>query len=178
MLTAVINDIKKYRKGILFIIKFLALYIIFISIYDFILSPHTSIDNNIISLIKKQSEAILTILGYNLIVDESNFFLTGILGTSGVIIGNPCNGLSLFLLFASFVIIFTGKAWFKLLYIILGIIIIHLLNVLRIVALDIIVLYQPSTLDFHHSYTFTLLIYLFIFFLWIFRLKIYKNKKI
>jgi exosortase/archaeosortase family protein len=41
------------------------------------------------------------------------------------------------------------------------------LNVLRVVALAIIAKYCPQYLNFNHTYTFTFVIYSFIFLLWI-----------
>src|SRR5690606_9841133 len=102
----------------------------------------------------------------------------GIEGTLGVVIGNPCDGLSLFILFSAFLIVFEGKWWFKAIFIIVGIVLIHFLNVVRVIALAVIVKYSPESLDFHHSYTFTLFVYLCIFLLWMLRIKIYKLKKI
>ena len=58
--------------------------------------------------------------------------------------------------------------------ILLGIGLIHALNVSRVVALALIVVYAPDQLDFHHSYTFTLFVYGVVFLLWILRIKIYK----
>ncbi|MEX2379242.1 MAG: archaeosortase/exosortase family protein, partial [Vicingaceae bacterium] len=119
----------------------------------------------------------LVLLGYDLIASNSLYqYHMGIANTSGVIIGNPCDGLSLFILFTAFVAVFKGKWWFKAIFILLGILLIHILNVIRVIGLALVVKYAPDSLDFHHSYTFTLFVYAFIFLLWMFRIKVYQKK--
>ena len=155
----------------------LAIYLIFQGFYDYYLSPNTSLDSNLIQLIISQTESLLTWMGYDLLIADPQYTAhLGIANTSGVVVGNPCDGLSLFILFASFLIVFKGKIWFKILYICFGVLTIHFLNVARVFALTLIVKYSPESLDFHHSYTFTLIIYLVIFLMWMLRIKVYKKQ--
>lgn len=167
------------RKPLFFVLKLIALYISFQLIYDYILTPYTKIDFWLINSIINTAEGGLQLLGYDLLPSNSLYqYHMGIEGTLGVVIGNPCDGLSLFILFSAFLIVFEGKWWFKAIFIIVGIVLIHFLNVVRVIALAVIVKYSPESLDFHHSYTFTLFVYLCIFLLWMLRIKIYKLKKI
>ena len=172
------STFKENREAILFVAKLLGLFLVLEGVYDYLLSPYTAVDNWLIGLLISQTETVLTVLGYELL--EPNLAYThhvGIAETSGVVIGNPCDGLSLFILYTSFLIIFSGKAWFKGLALTIGIFFIHFLNLGRIVCLALIVKYYPSWLDFHHSYTFTLFIYSCIFAMWFARVKIYQKKK-
>jgi len=156
----------------------LGLYLLLQGLYDYFLSPKTSIDTILIELLISQSENVLTALNYNLL-EPNPIYVNhlGISGTSGVIIGNPCDGLSLFILYISFILIFKGKWWFKIIAIGIGVSLIHILNLIRIISLALIVKYYPNWLDFHHSYTFTLIIYACIFILWLLRVKIYQKKE-
>ena len=175
----IISELKQNKGAIFFIAKMLGIYFLLQVTYDKLLSPNTTIDSWLIDLIISQVEWILTTLDYALLIPDPQYTShLGIFGTSGVVVGNPCDGLSLFILFASFLMVFNGKWWFKLIYIVLGIGLIHFLNVLRVLALALIVKYSPESLDFHHSYTFTLFIYLIIFLFWMLRIKIYQKKKI
>ena len=170
--------LKQNKKAILFVISMLGIYLGLQFLYDYVISPNTEVDSKLIGLIISQAESILQLLGYQLLTP--NLIYTahmGIKDTAGVVIGNPCDGLSLFILFTSFLIVFSGKFWFKIIYILLGVGLIHFLNVLRIVALAVIVKYYPETLDFHHSYTFTLFIYSIIFLVGMLRIKIYSKWK-
>lgn len=158
--------------------KFALIFFLFQLVYDYILSPYTQIDAALINLIIYQTESLLQFLGYPLLEQSGEFaFHTGIANTSGVIIGGPCDGLSLFILYATFILSFKGKWWVKSIWTIAGILLIHFLNILRVTALALIVLYAPDQLDFHHSYTFTLIIYVIIFALWMLRVKSYTKVK-
>lgn len=171
--------IKKNKSPLAFVVKLLLIYLGLQFFYDYIISPYTTLDYWLINSIIDSSEKLLQIMGYALL--ESNLlyqYHMGIEGTSGVVIGNPCDGLSLFILFTAFLIVFKGKWWFKFLFVIIGILFIHFLNVIRVASLALIVKYAPDSLDFHHSYTFTLFVYACIFFLWVLRVKIYKKKNI
>lgn len=179
MLNHYLEVLRKNKKGLLFIAKLIGLYSLLQGLYLFVLSPTTSIDYYIIELIIKQAEYLLEAFGYELLQPNPQYTAhMGIVGSSGVVIGNPCNGLSLFILYLSFIIVFRGNPLMKLGFIVVGTVLIHLLNVIRVLGLAIIVLYYPDSLDFHHSYTFTLLVYLFIFFLWFYRIKVYQKKKL
>lgn len=172
-------NLKKNKKAIVFVASMLGVYLFFQSLYDYVISPNTSVDAALIELIISQSEGILQFLGYELLTPNPMYTdHMGIKDTAGVIIGTPCDGLSLFILFTSFLLVFSGKWWFKIIYILLGIGLIHFLNVLRVVALALVVKYSPESLDFHHSYTFTLFIYSIIFLVWMLRIKLYQKKGI
>ena len=163
---------KKSNKALIrFLVSALIIYILWYVIYELWLHPWNKLDllviNNLISL----SSGILSLAGYDLIDFPYNESLRtmGIDGTHGLWIGDPCSGLTLFALFAGFIIAYPGrKVKWKLLYIPLGLISIHLLNVVRIIALSLITYYAPESLDFNHTYTFTILIYSYVFFLWYF----------
>ncbi len=175
----ILASLKQNKKAVLFVLSMLGIYFGLQFAYDYGISPNTEVDSKLIGLIISQAESILQFSGYELL--SPNPIYTGHMGiedTSGVVIGNPCDGLSLFILFTSFLVVFSGKWWFKIIYILLGIGLIHFLNVLRVVALALIVKYSPESLDFHHSYTFTLFIYSIIFLVWMIRIKIYSRWKV
>jgi exosortase family protein XrtF len=89
-------------------------------------------------------------------------------GKPAVIVGDPCNGLVLYALFAGFVLAFPGGTWRrKLPFIAGGIVLIYLLNILRVGALALNHLYSYGTVDFNHHYTFSFIVYGCIFLLWI-----------
>ncbi len=164
--------LKKYWDDPLyrFLLKAVLLYILYYLIYELWLHPQANVDLIIIRNLEDLSSFVLTSMGYSLISESSDVFIRtiGIDGTNGLWIGDPCNGLTLFALFTGFVIAFPGPWKKKLWFIPLGLIAIHLLNVIRIIALAMIIYYfpNPEVLDFNHTYTFTLLVYSFVFLLW------------
>lgn len=78
-----------------------------------------------------------------------------------------CNAVSVMILFAAFVVAFTGKLKHTLLFILGGIIIIHVLNILRIALLNIALLYYPESQEILHGVVFPLFIYGVVFGLWV-----------
>lgn len=89
-----------------------------------------------------------------------------------------CNGLELMILFAGFIIAFPGQWKTKLWFIPVGMVAIHLVNVLRSMALTQIAAGQNMAFfDFAHHYLFSLTIYLFIFLLWTMYIRYFSNTK-
>lgn len=78
-----------------------------------------------------------------------------------------CNGLSVIILFISFVIAFSGKLKSTVLFIIGGSLLIHVLNVVRIALLCILMYYFPEQEHLLHGVVFPLFIYGVVFILWI-----------
>lgn len=78
-----------------------------------------------------------------------------------------CNALSVIILFVSFVVAFTGKFKKTILFILLGSILIHLLNITRIALLSIALYHFPKYEHILHGVIFPLIIYGVVFVLWI-----------
>jgi exosortase family protein XrtF len=110
------------------------------------------------------SKWILEGLGYTVFTGSDR--LIGIDGTGGLWIGDNCNGIALFSLFTGFIIAYPGNWKKKLYFIPLGILMIEILNILRVVFLAILDTHSRTWTEFNHTYTFTIIIYGFIFFLW------------
>lgn len=108
----------------------------------------------------------LRLVGFAAAVSPESSCLVLMNGVPSVIVGPPCNGLVLYALFAGFVVAFPGPWQRKLWYIPVGILLIWILNVLRVAALAINHHYAHSSVDFNHHYTFTFVVYAFIFGLW------------
>lgn len=141
-----------------------SLYLIWLALYEWWIHPSGVIDSVIINNTLFFSQKILEFMGYYVI--RSGERLISIKGVAGVFIGDSCNGISLFALFSIFIIAFPGKYSLKIFFIPIGILLIHSLNILRIVALTIIQSYSYKWTEFNHTYTFTIIIYSCIFALW------------
>lgn len=144
-------------------------YLLLFLLHVFIIKKYTYYDQKFIGSIITVTETLLNLFGFKTftVLQDHDVQVVGIDGSSGVWVGSNCNAISLFILFVSFVIAYPGKIKHKFWYIPLGIILVHFLNIIRVVALAIIALKAPHTLGFNHTYTFTFLVYAFIFYLWI-----------
>lgn len=143
-------------------------YILWYILYEFVLRSKTHFDEWVVHNIVKGVELFLTSLGYSLISYEDPIWKlhVGIEGSLGVTVGAPCDGIVLFALFAIFIIAFPGPVKHKAWFVPVGIVGIHLLNILRVAALAIIVDINPDWLAFNHDYTFTILVYSAVIGLW------------
>ena len=153
-----------------FVLTSALLYVTWEIMYWQWIHPDQMVELLLVDNITWISEAILTMLGYGLIPTvflDDNIRTLGIDGSHGVFIADSCAGLPLLVLFAGFIMAYPGPLTMKLWYIPLGILLVHLINVIRIVALCMLAYHSPELLDFNHHYTFTLIVYAFIFLLWV-----------
>ena len=144
-------------------------YLIWYVLYQYVVKDHTLLDEYLIHSMLYCAEAVLRFLGYTLYeVSTSELrWQIGIADSVGLLqIGAPCDGLVLFALFAIFIVAFPGPWRRKLWFIPVGICLIHLANLIRVVSLVVIQYNRPQSLKFNHDYTWTVLIYGFIFWLW------------
>ena len=78
-----------------------------------------------------------------------------------------CNALSVIILFIAFVIAFTGKLKNTIIFIVIGSILIHVLNIARITLLCIALYTFPEFEHLLHGVIFPLVIYGVVFLLWV-----------
>lgn len=85
-----------------------------------------------------------------------------------IIVNSSCSGFKQALQFILLFLIYPGpwkhKAWI----IPLGVVLIHLTNLVRVVGLSLVMVKMPQYWDFSHDYIFRPLFYLVIFLLWVF----------
>lgn len=163
-----INTLKR-NPVLRFLLIGTAAYLAWYISYEFWIKPSTHLDEWVIQRIVNGTRFVLHTLGYTLLepIATAGFEnRVGIAGSSGVIVGAPCDGLVLFALFAAFIIAYPGPLRHKAWYLPLGILGIHAINVGRVAALAIIVNINPNWLAFNHDYTFTIFVYSFVFLLW------------
>jgi exosortase family protein XrtF len=158
----------KQNRFLKFILVSSLSYFLLYLLHEFVIKRYTFWDQAFIRHIINSSEVVLNILGFQTFKQLSNhdFQVLGIDGSNGVWIGAACNAITLFFLFGVFVIAYPGHQKSKLWFVPLGIITIHLLNIFRVCALAWIARYHEDYLDFNHTYTFTFIVYCYIFFLW------------
>ena len=121
-------------------------------------------------LVAKQSKDILLAFNYDasLVPNSNESAINFIFNKRPMVrIIEGCNGLSVIILFISFIIAFSGKSRTTVLYIISGSLLIHFLNVLRISFLCVLMYYFPEQQHLLHGVVFPLFIYGVVFLLWI-----------
>ena len=159
----------KQNAFVQFILKAGIIYLLLYLLYQFIVKRYTYYDQKFIGSIISSADLIVRMLGYQTFksLQDIDMQVIGLDGSTGVWIGSNCNAITLFSLFTVFILAYPGNQKDKWWFILTGNLAIHILNILRVVALMFINLKFPEYLDFNHTYTFTFLIYSFIFWLWI-----------
>jgi len=156
-----------------------ALYLGWYLLYDLVIHPWGWLDHALIDQLIRLSGLILTGLGETMIPEPVNAEMIRTIGVEGghlLWIGDPCNGLSIFAVYLIFLAAYPGplahKTWFG----VVGLVSIHAINALRIVALCLVVKVDYELLNFNHDYTFYVIVYGWVFLLWYIWVKRFANR--
>lgn len=166
------NTFKKFRPFLVFLAKFFLSYIVLAGLYQLFLSGY---DSN-----RFEVDPI------TVAVADQSVWLLEVFGSDAQSVKNPtqpcqdliyngrhvariiegCNAVSIMILFAAFVIAFSGKLRNTFWFIVAGCAIIYLLNVVRIAFLASLLYHFPKGEHILHGVVFPLFIYSVVFVLW------------
>lgn len=139
------------------------IFVVWEILYIFFLGPNHLLDDYLTMLVVQAGVAVLDIIGEDAAYSGTQVLLSGI---PSVVVGYPCNGLETTVLFVGFILATPGKIIDKFWFSILGVATILLLNSVRVAALAITHRDFSAYFDFHHKYTYTLIVYGVIFLFW------------
>lgn len=166
--------LRKNRAFFIFLLKFGLTYLVLSGLYVLYLSQF-DLDkyepDGITRIVACQTRDLVTFFGedaYTRPRYHENSFKFFIKDTAVARIVEGCNGVSVMILFASFIVAFSSTFKRTALYIVGGVILLHILNILRIALLCLSFYYYPQYNDVVHDILFPLFIYGVVFFLWIF----------
>ncbi len=166
------SQFSEYKPFLLFLGKFFGTYLVLIFLYQCYLSGFEN---------KNEVD------GFTTIVSEHTRILLSIFDNQSFTRSNPneasvkmyyhnewvariiegCNSLSVIVLFISFVVAFSGNFKKTILFILSGIVIIYIFNVVRIALLCMAIYHYPKSENLLHNVLFPLVIYGVVFGLWI-----------
>ncbi|MGK0386374.1 MAG: exosortase family protein XrtF [Patiriisocius sp.] len=172
---------KKYKSVIRFVVLFLSTYIVLSMSYMLFLSSTdtTNKPDLITNLVATQTSFLLDQVGYNAEVVASTSSPQMKLIVSDHYIANiveGCNGISIIILFVAFVIAFAEKFKKTSLFLLAGIALIYVINIIRIAILAIAISKYPSYQSILHGVVFPGIIYGMVFLLWMFWVRSLKAK--
>ncbi|MEQ8324234.1 MAG: archaeosortase/exosortase family protein [Vicingaceae bacterium] len=147
-----------------FLYRVILLIIVWVILVTDVQGFYTHANVVLMDSLQNYSLSFIELLGYQ-VFSEGRLF--GIVGSTGVILGAPCDGLSLMYLYAGFIIALPGKWQRKLIWSLSGVITIHILNLIRVILLVAITMEHRDWLAFNHDYSFTLGMYLIILISWV-----------
>lgn len=163
----------EYKPFLLFLGKFFLSYLILSVLYQSYLNTFDQLLNQVDSfttLVADQTQNLLTIFNNDIQLEKhlSEPSIKLIYNQKWIAkIIEGCNGMSVMILFVSFVIAFSGKIGRTVWYLFFGIVVIHVLNVVRIALLVVLIFYFPEYQEFLHGVVFPLIIYGIVFILWV-----------
>ncbi len=167
------NLLQQYKPFLLFLGKFLLTYIVLTVIYQSYLNRFDAEKNEVDTfsqLVANQTKSVLTLFDAEAYIEPHLTEPSIKIIYKGQYISRiieGCNALSVIILFISFVIAFTGKFKQTLLFILLGSVLIHILNIARIAMLCIALYSFPEYEHMLHGVVFPLIIYGIVFLLWV-----------
>ncbi|MEK6481680.1 exosortase family protein XrtF [Catalinimonas sp. 4WD22] len=165
---------KNNKSLYLFLAKCAGLYLIWNIAYFGWIASHTNIEMWITSKTAMVSTRLLNLVGYEAsYIDvphssESKQSVSLILVDEVPLlyIADSCNAFTLMVLFMGFIIAYPGNWKHKMWFIAAGCLAVFLINVIRVQFLIYNYMYYHSWFEFNHKYTFTIAVYLCVFYFW------------
>ncbi|MBF6608142.1 MAG: exosortase family protein XrtF [Flavobacterium sp.] len=175
---------EQYRPFFAFLLRFFLVYVLLSVFYQSHLSTYPRFTPDVItSEVADESVTLLKWMNYRASVDRSPSepsYLLKLEGENVARIIEGCNAVSVAILFVSFVVAFRGRTIHTILFIVGGIVVIHILNIIRIALLAAALLRFPEYEHLLHGVVFPLFIYGVVFLLWVVwvnRFSLYAGKK-
>lgn len=165
--------IEQNKTIFLFFGKLLLLAVLLITVYFTILKP-TRVPDKILT----ETIASGTVIGVNILFPHELHVTSDSdpkqpmvnirkNGHPVIRIWDVCNGLELIFIYLSLIILLPYKVSRKLIFGVVGTMVIIFANILRCIALYWIYIYHRNMFEFNHHYVFTIVIYLVIFYAWL-----------
>jgi exosortase family protein XrtF len=171
---------KEFRPTILFVVKFLGMYLVGNLLYGLFITSYSPTADPVTSWVTHQTAYILNLIDPPVVAYAKASKATVIIENVKPIVGvyEGCNGVNVVIVFLSFVFAF-GPLHKKLLWFVpAGILVIHLANLFRIGLLFFISRDYPHQLYFFHKYFLTAFIYAVVFILWFVWLRFNKRNSV
>lgn len=162
----------KYKIVVRFLFLFLGTYFVLSLLYaqylKFITASNFVVDH-ITQFVAQQALFLLDILGYNATLQPNISHQTLSLtlnGSYSVSIVEGCNSISVIILFTAFVVAFAEGFKKTMLFILFGVVVIYVINLLRIVLLTVALYKFSNYSEVLHTVVFPGIIYSIVFLLW------------
>jgi exosortase family protein XrtF len=172
--------VKEFKPTLFFLLRFGLIYGLGSFVYSLFISHYDPSPDPFTIWISRQMATFMGVIGQQAelySVPDLPYVGVEFKSVPSVSVFEGCNGLAVMILFIAFVVAFRGaqnKAalWF----VPLGLLAIHLFNLVRLVLLININYHYSNLFHFYHKFVFTGVIYAFVLFLWILWVRIQQSK--
>jgi len=167
------------KQAILFLVKFISLYFILNTVYGLYVESYSPAADPITHLVSMHSQQVLSWLQGDIQLKASELSKSIAVQKGGNTVINVyegCNSVNVMIVFLAFTFAFSVQWYRYWKFILMGLLILYITNILRVIALFWVALYFPNSLYFFHKFFFTGVIYAVVFLLWYWWIK--KQRKI
>lgn len=168
----------EFRPTILFLVKFVGIYLVGNLLYGLFITSFEPKPDPVTHVVSEQTAFVLNVCGYHVVAEDDERKPTtdiNYLGRTRLSVFEGCNGINTMIIFVAFLLAFGPISKNLLWFIPTGLLIIHLMNLVRITLLFFVSEYLPNAMYFTHKYFFTAILYVVIFVLWVWWVKRYSG---
>ncbi|MGQ7946519.1 exosortase family protein XrtF [Flavobacterium sp. WC2509] len=162
---------QQYKPFLVFLASFFGCYILLTLLYQYFLNGFESDKlDTITKVVGQNTQSVISFFteSVQMIYVANEPFVRVYFQNKGIVqIVEGCNGISVIILFISFIIAFSGSLKNTLLFIFGGSLLIYILNVLRIAILIVLLHHFPEKMHLLHGVLFPAIIYGSVFMLWV-----------
>jgi exosortase family protein XrtF len=158
----------KQKAIIVFLVKFIGLYLLLNTIYGFWIESYRPAPDPLTRIVTRQSAWIISVFESDISTtpsDGPNIPVTQN-GQRVISVFEGCNSLNVMIVFLSFVVAFSGRWKETIIYCLAGLGAIYLMNLGRVSMLFFVAKYYPNGLYFFHKFAFTGGLYVVVFIMW------------
>jgi exosortase/archaeosortase family protein len=152
------------KKLLNYALKALLVFVSWYVLYHLLMQPQ-GFDSWMNKAVANGGHWLVGLFGYNTCLEGTSICVNII---STVHINTGCNGFEIFSIFAGFIVIYDGKWWLKIIYIIGGVVLLYACNVVRVAMLAIDHYENLKMFRFNHKYTYLIIMYAIVVGLWLF----------
>lgn len=171
---------KDFLPVLKILVRFVVLYIVLVLLYQFYLNSYAEeVVDPFTRNVAEQVASFQSLVGFPTVLVDSMKLHSVLFKTYGKFttrMVEGCNVISVAILFSAFVFAFY-KGTKTFLYVLGGLILLHILNVFRIVLLNIIYLKYPKYEKIGHDYVFPAIIYGGVVMLWLVWIQFFALRK-
>ena len=161
--------LQKYKPALTFMVKFFVIYAVLTFAYNRYLHFYEGEADPVTRLVAQQSNRFINWVGFRGSVEPHSQEPTMKLIVNDKYVGRVlegCNSISVLILFATFVLSFTGRLKTSLLFVLIGGVLLFLVNIFRIGVIGVALYKWPQHQEFLHQIVFPVLIYGLVFLFW------------
>jgi len=162
--------LKDFKYAFLFLGKFLTVYFVTNVLYGFYINSYENTPDPITYRVTEQTSYVQNLFGTesSIQVNDGKKSILMRENETGVInVFEGCNGINVMIVFVAFMIAFWGPIKRMIWFVPLGLLVIHLFNLLRIMLLYHAAQFNTHYFYYIHKYFFTAALYLVVIGLWI-----------